>query len=111
MKTLTEYLTKKYFSLVENIDRAQKDLVREVLTKNAIQLVAAHDNIERMRLNLRELRYDIMEHFSTYELYAIVKDNLEYFKEQWPYDLKAVILKKHISRYEDFKALSYRFVE
>ena len=110
--TLVEYLTKKYFSKVEDQKSTEKRLVSEVLTLNAKQLVSMSDQIDHIRWNIKWLLDDILAHFSSGELYQFLKDNLDHFKQSPDrYRFKETILKRHPHMYNDFKALYYVFVD
>lgn len=72
-------------------------------------MIAAKYWIDAQTNLLRRLREDIGKHLDTDEFYAFVIDNLEPLKREY-YWVKDVVVKHHISRMSDFKALHWNFV-
>jgi len=106
--TLAEYLVRKHKELLDNIASYERTLVQEVLTKTMSQVIYLKGWIEHQQNSIRLLEKDVERYLDTQEFYDFIKDNLDHFKREY-YWVKEVVVKKHLSRIGDFKALHYNF--
>lgn len=107
--TLTGYIASKYFDAVHDHRKLKDGLVKDVLSITPPEILNRKNHIYSVELLENQYFKDILSIFNTEELYHLIQDNVEHFKEKAPL-IRDIVDKKHQSMYEEFKELSPDFV-
>jgi hypothetical protein len=109
MYNVIEYIKRKYFNAVEQLQHNKDSLLEDVLTISITEVLNRKHQLYSREMIVDEYFRDIMLQFPTEHFYKLLAENVEHFISRAP-QIRGVVDKKHKEMYEQIKALSPHFV-